>query len=118
MVPLPRSPPPPSLEPLREGVGTFRPKVGLIAQPTLDLPKSIGLDRHPVLSASHLAADQTGGLEHPDMARNASEGHGQRPGQVCDAGVAISQRHEQRSAGGVSECAKRPVEDLIFNHLV
>ena len=115
MVSRPRSLP--LLEPSREGVSTPRPKVRLLAQPTLDLPKSLGLNRHPVLSAPHLTADQARCLEHPDVARNASEGHGQRPGQVCDAGVAISQRHEERSAGGVSQCAKGPVEDLIFNQL-
>jgi hypothetical protein len=118
MVSHPRSLPSLPLESDGEGVSTLRPKVSLLAQPTLDLPKSLGLDRDPVLSAPHLTSDQARCLEHSNVARNASEGHWQRPGQVCDTGVAISQRHEQRSAGGVSKCPEGPVEDLIFNHLV
>ncbi len=71
-----------------------------------------------MLSAPNFTADEAGSLEHAHVARDASEGHGQRPGQIGDAGVAVSQRHQQGPAGGISECGESAVEDLIFNHLV
>ena len=71
-----------------------------------------------MLSAPNFTADEASSLEHAHVARDACEGHGQRPGQVGNAGVSVSQRHQQGPTGGISECAKGTVEDLIFNHLV
>jgi hypothetical protein len=106
------------LEPVREAIRPLIPEGGLLSQPSFRLAKSVGLDRYPMFSAPHFAADQARSLKHADVARDASEGHGQRPGEVGDAGVAVSQCHEQGSTGGIRQSAIGTVEDLIFNHLV
>jgi hypothetical protein len=76
-----------------ETVGPSGPEGGLLTQPPLRVPKRIGLDRHPVLSAPDLAPDEACRFENADVAGDASKGHGEGPGKIRDAGVALSQSH-------------------------
>jgi hypothetical protein len=101
-----------------KALSPLRPEGGLLAQPFLRRPERIGLDRYPMFSAPHLASDEAGRLEYSHVARDPSEGHGQRPGEVGNACIAFPQRRQQSSASGIRECSKGTVEDLIFNHLV
>jgi hypothetical protein len=71
-----------------------------------------------VLSAADLPANETGRLKDADVTRYAGEGHGQWPGEVGDAGVAVPQSHQQRPTSRVGQSGEGPIENLIFNHLV
>lgn len=71
-----------------------------------------------MLSTTDLALHQTGGLQHPDMPRYAGERHGQRGGQVADAGVTLAQGLQEAAPGRIGQGRICAVQNLIFNHLV
>lgn len=71
-----------------------------------------------MLATTDLALYQTGGLQYPDMPRDAGERHGQRRGQIADAGITLTQRLQQTATGRIGQGRIGAVQDLIFNHLV
>lgn len=71
-----------------------------------------------MLASANLALHQPGGFQHTDVTRDAGEGHGQRGGQVADAGVTVPQRLQQPAPSRIGQGRIGAVQNLIFNHLV
>jgi hypothetical protein len=62
--------------------------------------------------------NESGRLEYAYVTRDACEGHRQRRGEVGDACVAVAQRLQEPTARGIGERGIRPIQELIFNHIV
>lgn len=71
-----------------------------------------------MLTASYLALHEACRFQHADVTGYAGECHREWSRQIRDAGTALSQPLQQQAAGGIGECGVRPVQHLIFNHIV
>ncbi len=71
-----------------------------------------------MLTAPYVALHEPGRFQHADVARYTGECHRQWSCQIRNAGITFPQPHQQQAASGVGERGVRPVQHLIFNHIV